>query len=298
MHSSPSRVPAALSSSPAGSSSRTRQPEAARRQRGARLRLREAVAARAVAEEARSQALADLGEKERDALLAKLAAGLAHEVRNPLAGLLNAVSTLRRFGDRPDVREQTVDLIERGLLSLERAADAMLSTYRPAPGRMRFSSEDLLDIQLLVAPEARRRRLALDWDIEAMQPIAANADALRQVLLNLLLNACKASPENGRIGLSVAQDERETTFTIADSGEGMPADVLAFVSDARTTRAATGAGEDRGKGLGLWMVTRLLDNLGGQMRVESRTCEGTRVIVRLPVGPAEETGATGAETTA
>ncbi|WP_156917719.1 hypothetical protein [Salinarimonas rosea] len=51
---------------------------------------------------------------------------------------------------------------------------------------MRFSSEDLLDIQLLVAPEARRRRLALDGDIEAMQSIAANADALRQVLLNLL----------------------------------------------------------------------------------------------------------------
>ncbi|GGK29075.1 sensor histidine kinase [Salinarimonas ramus] len=246
-------------------------------------RLREAIATRLEAEEARSQALADLGEKERDALLAKLAAGLAHEVRNPLAGLLNGVSTLRRFGDKEEVRAQTLDLIERGLRSIERVADAMLSTYRPAPGRMRFSREDLMDIQLLVAPEARRRHVALDWSVEDMRPIAADTDALRQVLLNLLLNACKASPDHGRVGLSVGQDAGATTFVVSDSGEGMPEDVLAFVTSGRSTTPLT-----KGKGLGLWMVSRLIDDLSGQIRVESRTGEGTRVIVRLPVGPQDE----------
>lgn len=246
-------------------------------------RLREAIATRLEAEEARTLALTDLGEKERDALLAKLAAGLAHEVRNPLAGLLNAVSTLRRFGAEPEVRAETLDLIERGLRSIERVADAMLSTYRPAPGRMRFAREDLDDIQLLVAPEARRRHIALEWRVDAMRPIAADADALRQVLLNLLLNACKASPEHGRVGLSVAQQPVETVFTVSDSGHGMPEDVLAFIEDGRTAAPMT-----RGKGLGLWMVSRLLDDLGGQIRVESRTGEGTRVMVRLPLGPADE----------
>lgn len=244
-------------------------------------RLKRAIEARLEEEEARTRAVADLGEKERDALLAKLAAGLAHEVRNPLAGLLNAVSTLRRFGDKPAVRTETLDLIERGLRSIERVADAMLSTYRPAPGRMRFTREDLADIQVLVAPEARRRHVALDWDVEAMRPIAADADALRQTLLNLLLNACKASGENGRVGLRVAQSEGETAFEVVDSGPGMPEDVLAFVVDG--TKAAPIA---RAKGLGLWMVGRLLDDLGGQMKVESRSGEGTRVTVRLPVGPA------------
>jgi signal transduction histidine kinase len=264
-------------------------------------RLREAISKRLAAEEARNQALADLGEKERDALLAKLAAGLAHEVRNPLAGLLNAVSTLRRFGDKPEVRTETLDLIERGLRSIERVADAMLSTYRPAPGRMRFSREDLVDIQLLVAPEARRKHLALDWEVDAMRPLAADADALRQVLLNLLLNACKASPEHGRVGLAVAQDAGETTFTVSDSGEGMPEDVLAFLADGRTTTPVTrggGRGAGRGKGLGLWMVSRLLDDLGGQIRVESRTGEGTRVIVRLPAGPVQQPGASDTEAAA
>ncbi len=246
-------------------------------------RLRDAITTRLEAEEARNQALADLGEKERNALLAKLAAGLAHEVRNPLAGLLNAVSTLRRFGDKPEVRADTLDLIERGLRSIERVADAMLSTYRPAPGRMRFSREDLMDIQLLVAPEARRRHVALDWAVEAMRPIAADTDALRQILLNLLLNACKASPEHGRVGLRVEQEPGETRFAVSDSGQGMPEDVLAFVTEGRGTTPLT-----KGKGLGLWMVSRLIDDLGGQIRVESRSGEGTTVVVRLPTGPVAE----------
>ncbi len=245
-------------------------------------RLREAIAARLEAEEARNLALADLGEKERNALLAKLAAGLAHEVRNPLAGLLNAVSTLRRFGDKPEVRAETLDLVERGLRSIERVADAMLSTYRPAPGRMRFSREDLVDIQLLVAPEARRRHLSLEWRVDEMAPIAADADALRQVLLNLLLNACKASGEGGRVRLAVSQRGGETEFAISDSGPGMPEDVLAFLEEGRTNAPMT-----RGKGLGLWMVSRLLDDLGGQIGVESRAGEGTRVVVRLQAAQAD-----------
>ena len=246
-------------------------------------RLREAISERLAAERAHNLALADLGEKERNALLAKLAAGLAHEVRNPLAGLLNAVSTLRRFGDKPDVRAETLDLVERGLRSIERVADAMLSTYRPAPGRARFSREDLVDIQLLVAPEAKRRQLSLEWRIDEMRPIAADADALRQVLLNLLLNACKASAEGGRVRLAVNQTVDETEFAISDSGPGMPEDVLAFLEGGRTSAHMTS-----GKGLGLWMVSRLLDDIGGQIKVESRAGEGTRVIICLPVVRAAE----------
>lgn len=246
-------------------------------------RLREAIVERLAAEKAQNLALADLGEKERNALLAKLAAGLAHEVRNPLAGLLNAVSTLRRFGDKPEVRVETLDLVERGLRSIERVADAMLSTYRPAPGRMRFSRKDLVDLQLLVAPEAKRRRLALEWRIEDMAPIRADADALRQVLLNLLLNACRASGEGGIVRLLVSQAVGDTEFAISDSGPGMPDDILAFLEEGQISAPMT-----RRKGLGLWMVSRLLDDLGGQLRVESRSGEGTRVVVRLQTALADE----------
>ena len=129
--------------------------------------------------------------------------------------------------------------------------------------RMRFAREDLMDIQLLVAPEARRRHVTLEWDVDAMRPVAADTDALRQVLLNLLLNACKASPEHGRVGLAVAQEAGETRFAVSDSGEGMPEDVLAFVAQGRRTAPLVkGKDTGRGKGLGLWMVSRLVDDLG------------------------------------
>lgn len=215
-----------------------------------------------------------------DALLAKLAAGLAHEVRNPLAGLLNAVSTLRRFGDDPAIRRDTLDLVERGLRSIGRVADTMLATYRPAAGRMRFVRADLDDLQLLVTPEARRRHVALDWRIDAMQPIAADAEALRQALLNLLLNACNASGKGGRVALIVTQSDTETIFAIEDSGPGMPDSILAFLVDGAKTAPMTSH-----KGLGLWMVVRLLEDLEGRIKVESRSGKGTRVSIRLPVGP-------------
>jgi signal transduction histidine kinase len=218
-----------------------------------------------------------------DAVLAKLAAGLAHEVRNPLAGLLNAVSTLRRFGDDPIVRRDTLDLVERGLRSIGRVADTMLATYRPAVGRMRFVRDDLDDLQLLITPEARRRHVALDWRIDAMRPIAVDAEALRQALLNLLLNACKASGENGRVALIVTQSAPETTFAIEDSGPGMPDSILAFLVDGAKTAPIANQ-----KSLGLWMVVRLVEDLEGRIKVESRSGEGTRVSIRLPVGPAEE----------
>ena len=245
---------------------------------GAELgRFEQALEARLQAEAARNMALRDLGEKDRNALLAKLAAGLAHEVRNPLAGLLNAVSTLRRFGDDAKVRNETLDLVERGLRSIGRVTDTMLATYRPAAGRAVFTAADLDDLRLLIGPEARHRRVMIDWRARGFEPIAVDAEALRQILLNLLLNACKASPEGGEIGFEVAQTAAETSFTISDSGPGMPDAVLAFLVDGAKLAPMIDS-----KGLGLWLVTRLLEDIGGRIKVESRSGRGTSVSVRIP----------------
>jgi signal transduction histidine kinase len=256
-------------------------------------RLEAAVQARLEAEAARTLALRDIGERDRNALLAKLAAGLAHEVRNPLAGLLNAVSTLRRFGADAKVRGETLDLIERGLRSIGRVADTMLTTYRPEAGRATFTAADLDDLRLLISPEAIRRQVTLDWRVGEFRPVAVDADALRQILLNLLLNACRASTDGGTIVFSVEQDPSgqaggEHSFVVTDSGPGMPDSVLAFLVDG--ARLAPMVDQ---KGLGLWLVTRLLEDIGGRIKVESRSGRGTSVVVRLP----ERAVATAAEPT-
>lgn len=244
-------------------------------------RLEVAVKARLEAEAARTIALRDIGEKDRNALLAKLAAGLAHEVRNPLAGLLNAVSTLRRFGDDAKVRGDTLDLIERGLRSIGRVADTMLTTYRPETGRTTFTAADLDDLRLLITPEAGRRGVTVAWQVSEFRPVTVDADALRQILLNLLLNACKASAVGGDVVFSVEQDADEHRFVVTDSGAGMPDSVLAFLVDG--ARLAPMVDQ---KGLGLWLVTRLLEDIGGRLKVESRSGRGTSVAIRLPAATA------------
>jgi len=244
-------------------------------------RFEAAIKARLEAEAARNVALRDLGEKDRNALLAKLAAGLAHEVRNPLAGLLNAVSTLRRFGDDPQVRAETLDLVERGLRSIGRVTDTMLATYRPAAGRASFTADDLDDLQLLIGPEARHHRVSIVWQAAGFRPVTVDADALRQILLNLLLNACKASAGGGEIVFTVEQTPAESCFTITDSGPGLPDAVLAFLVDGAKLAPMVDS-----KGLGLWLVTRLLEDIGGRLKVASRSGRGTSVTVRIPAEPA------------
>ena len=107
------------------------------------------------------------------------------------------------------------------------------------------------------------------------------------MLLNLLLNACKASPEHGRVGLAVEQSATQTVFAVADSGEGMPDDVLAFIADGRTAAPMT-----RGKGSGCgWSRACSTTSAGRSAREPHRRRHaGDRA---LPLGPAgEETAST------
>ena len=85
---------------------------------------------------------------EREAMLGRMSAALAHEVRNPLGGLRTAVQTLRQFGDRADVRQESLGFIDRGVEALQAVVDASLRTFRPGTARLR--REDIEDIPLMV----------------------------------------------------------------------------------------------------------------------------------------------------
>lgn len=240
--------------------------------------LESALAIREQREADRSRALETMAQADRDALLARVAAVLAHEVRNPLAGILSALSTIRRFGDDREVREETLDIVESGLRSLERIASVTLATYRRREGPKRITASEIQDLELLIAPEAHKKGITLAWHIEGTEAFVADADAIRQIMVNLLLNACKASPKNGCIDIKIAVHAQDARLSVSDHGPGLPGAVLDYL---RSTPASDTLPPSRE--LGISVISTLVQDIGARLSVESRAGEGTTITVIVPL---------------
>jgi signal transduction histidine kinase len=233
--------------------------------------------AEAVAE--REALRARRAEEEKLILLGKLAAGMAHEVNNPLGGLLNTVDTLRRHGADAGARAASLNLIERGLIGIRNVVHTTLITYRDRGEMQELAARDLDDLRHLVAHEVGRRGIRLDWINAAEGEILANGAQIRQALLNLLLNACAASPPDGAVKVEIGKRSDWLTIAVTDQGPGLPEDIRAIYDGHE-------AAEDilrPGGGLGAWTARRLMDALGGEIEVEAATGQGTRVVLNVPL---------------
>lgn len=224
----------------------------------------------------RMKLVENMAQQERDALLARMAAAIAHEVRNPLAGLKNGVSTLRRFGDREEVRGEVADLLERGLESIGRVVDVTLSTYRRRAENRKLTARDIRDVDLLVRPEAERRSITLDWDVDNTVALDVDADALRQILINLLLNAVRITPDGGTVAIRLERDADEVGIAITDQGGGMPPEVVAAIVSGNVDDVPVE------RSIGLWVVANLVQRLGARLSIRSQDGIGTTIRIALP----------------
>jgi signal transduction histidine kinase len=228
--------------------------------------------AMAGAVEARADSERRLAERERFVSLGRLASSLAHEINNPLGGLLNAADTLRRYADRPEVVQSSAALIERGLKRLREVAQAALDHHRLDDAAAPLTPDDLDDLRLLISPEAARLDQRLDWSVEADPDALARwpATGLRQIALNLLLNASAAAGRGGRIGLAMDAGAGSLRLAVRDDGPGMDAASLARLTGAAPPPA--------GGGLGLRVVRELAQSLGG--RIEHAR-EGAQTVIAI-----------------
>lgn len=236
----------------------------------------------AAATRERETMLAFMAKQEREAVLGRLAATLAHEVRNPLSGVMTAIETLRKFGDREDVRAEALDFMERGLRALTDVTDATLATHRSTAEGGRFGPQDLVDVRRLVEPKARQAGVALQVTSQLEAPVAVAGGEVRQILLNLLLNAIDASPAGGRVVLRCALAGTDLHLEISDEGSGLPDDLVRSLE--------SGSDPADHAGLGFVVVTRLLQRLRGRVAAEVQSGLGTRILLELPLDGARTPG--------
>lgn len=225
---------------------------------------------------AKAEAERRLAERERFVALGRLSSSLAHEINNPLGGLLNATDTIRSFADRPEVVRQSAELLDRGLRHMRDVTRATLDQNRIDPETRLLTAEDFEDVKLLIQPEISRLDLDLEWcvDCVALANHIIPAGPVRQIALNLLLNACAAAGPKGHVGLTVGSGRGCLDIRITNSGPAMP--------EAALVRLLGDGPLMPGGGVGLRLVRELARNLGGTIRHERET-EVTRITVSLPI---------------
>lgn len=205
----------------------------------------------------------------------KLSAGVAHEINNPLGGMLVALANFkRRYGD--DERAQkTVAILERGLTQIRDTVSAMLVDAK-VKGRD-LAPHDLEDVRLLLTGEALHETVAIDIECSLTEPVPLPATQVRQILMNLLLNAIHASPSSAKVSCRVYCADGQLRIETSNAGKAINADLMdhlfePFASD-----------KDEGHGLGLWVTYQIVTQLGGQIAADSR--DGlTQFRVTLPIG--------------
>jgi len=211
---------------------------------------------------------------ERLAAVGRLSAGIAHEINNPLGGMLNALNTLHRHGAPDALTEKTVSLLERGLTQIRNTVAALLVEAKVENHPL--TPQDIEDIHILVMAAAEKKAADFVWHNRLDAPLPLPSTLVRQVLLNLLLNAVQAIATGGRVECDTRVVSNRLAILVENDGQHISAEHLPYLFEPFTTERS------EGNGLGLWVTYQIVQQLQGSVEVDSQPGL-TRFVIELPL---------------
>jgi len=223
---------------------------------------------------------------DRLATTGEMAASMAHEIRNPLAGVLGALQVIDSDArddepNKPILKEMMVQMERMNL-----AVNDLLSYARPSPPRFdRTDLNGILDRTVsIMNSQAQKKNVRVELSLDNKLPdIRADRKLLQQLLWNVILNALQAADEGGRVRVATASTNGSVTVTVDDTGKGiLPTEQENIFKPFYTTK-------HQGTGLGLTISRRIVEQHRGSIVLESGAHSGTTCIVQLPIAPEEVT---------
>ena len=240
-----------------------------------------------IAERTRAEAALREADKRKDEFLATL----AHELRNPLAPIRNALEIMRLAAASPTAVERARDMMERQVIQMVRLIDDLLDVSRITRGKLQLMREtlplkDVIDSALeLSLPQIEKARLTFKVHIpDPQMPIRVDRVRMAQVLSNLLNNAAKYTEAGGTVELAACRDGDELLIKICDTGIGIPPEMLPRVFELFTQIDRSLNRSQGGLGIGLALVRRLVDLHGGTVHAFSQGLgQGAEFTIRIPL---------------
>lgn len=221
-----------------------------------------------------------LARSERMAAVGQLAAGLAHEINNPLSVVSGFADFVLEKTSRDDPRRQALEDIGRETTRCQRLVSQLLDFAKPKePVREPADLNQLAaDTAALLRAQAKAQNIVVELRLEeTLPPVTLDRDQIKQTLLNLCLNACQAMVQGGVLTVATARRGERVEVTVSDTGIGIqPEDLGRVFTPFFTTK-------DHGTGLGLATSYALVERHGGTLRAQSRPGEGSLFILSLPL---------------
>jgi len=217
--------------------------------------------------------------QERLAATGRLAASVAHEINNPVGGMLVALDTWRHRPEHDRDVGKLLSLIERGLDQIKETVSALLVESRIE--KRQLDPQDIKDMYTLLATHSLPLQAQLHWSTQIGHQINLPATAVRQILMNLVTNAIQAIGPGDEVCVSVEIINNILHINVSDTGDSIPLDQQAHLFEPFQTY------REGGSGLGLWITYQIVNQLNGTIEVMSED-HVTQFFVKLPVNNVAE----------